>query len=238
MIPKTIHYCWFGDKELSKDARKCIDTWKKYCPEYKIVKWSEKNFDVNSHPFVAQAYKEKKWAFVTDYVRLQVIYNEGGIYLDTDVVLLKNMDDLLRHPAFFGAEQLKKFVATGLGFGAEKNNSVVRKLLDSYDSVTFDIENIRMLSCPRLNTNVFLELGYMQNGKYQDIGDAVIYPPEYFDPIAPGSDENLINEITYSIHLYNASWSPTRYHIKTIIRKLIGPKKLIKIKQFMNRILK
>lgn len=233
MIPKVIHYCWFGKKALPKDAEKCIKTWKKQCPDFTIVEWNEKNFDVNSHPFIKAAYDAKAWAFVTDYVRLKVIYENGGIYLDTDVRVIKSFLPLLEHPAFFGSEQLKHFVATGLGFGAEKGNLMVEALLKSYDTIRFDKNNLRSISCPRLNTNVFLDYGYVQNDNYQDLGVAVVYPSRFFDPLAPGSDNDLVCKDTYSIHLYNASWVPQKIYIKRILRKLLGQKNIVKLKRLL-----
>ena len=234
MIPKVIHYCWFGEKKLPEDAKRCIKSWKKKCPDFSIVEWNESNFDVNCHPFVKAAYEAKAWAFVTDYVRLKVIYENGGIYLDTDVRVLKDFSPLLNHPAFFGSEQLKNFVATGLGFGAEKGNLLVKALLKSYDTVNLVKDNLRNISCPRLNTNVFVRYGYVQNDRYQDLGVAVVYPPLFFDPLAPGSDKDLVCSDTYSIHLYNASWTPTKYYFKARIRRIIGSKNIIRIKRILH----
>ena len=118
MIPKIIHYCWFGYGPKPKLAEKCIRSWKKYCPDYQIIEWNENNFDISACPlYVRQAYEARKWAFVTDYVRLKVIYENGGIYMDTDVELKKNLDNLLPYNAYFGFENYW-VIATGLGFGA------------------------------------------------------------------------------------------------------------------------
>ena len=233
MIPKIIHYCWFGGKALPKDAKKCIDTWKKKCHGYEIIEWNETNFDIHCHPFVEAAYEAKAWAFVTDFARLKIIYENGGIYFDTDVRVLKDFSPLLVHPSFFGSEQLKNFVATGLGFGAEKGNLMVEDLLKSYDGINFNKNNLRTISCPRLNTNVFIEHGYVQNNQYQDLGIAVVYPPLFFDPIAPGSDKNLICDDTFSIHLYNASWTPIRKKFKTRIRHVLGEQNVIRLKKLI-----
>ena len=116
-IPKIIHYCWFGGKPLPNTAIKCIRSWKKHCPDYEIHCWNEKNFDINVCPYVKEAYEEKAWAFVSDYARLWIIYNYGGIYLDTDVELLKNIDNLLKYDVFMGFEN-KQYVNTGVGFWA------------------------------------------------------------------------------------------------------------------------
>ena len=126
-IPKVIHYCWFGDKELPKLAKKCIKSWNKYCPDYKIVCWTEDNFDVTCNRYVHEAYKAKKWAFVSDYVRLKVVYDNGGIYLDTDVELIKPIDDLIENSGFMGFDE-KGIIATGLGFGAEAGNKIIYEL--------------------------------------------------------------------------------------------------------------
>ena len=152
-IPKTIHYCWFGKRKKSKLIKKCINSWKKYCPDYKIVEWNEENFDVNRFDYTKESYEEKKWAFVTDYVRLYVIYNEGGVYLDTDVELIKKLDNLLDFDSFFALEE-EDYIATGLGFGAVKGNKYVKKMLDDYNDVHFKNENgiYDLTPCPVRNT--------------------------------------------------------------------------------------
>ena len=119
MIPKKIHYCWFGGNPLPELAIKCLESWKKYCPDYEIIEWNETNFNLDSCEYVREAYQAKKWAFVSDYARLKVVYDNGGIYLDTDVELIKSLDRLLKNKSFFGTETTG-VVATGLGFGAEK----------------------------------------------------------------------------------------------------------------------
>ena len=121
MIPKIIHYCWFGRNPLPKTAEKCIRSWKKCCPDYEIIRWDESNFDVNCNEYCREMYEQEKWAFLTDYVRLRVVYENGGIYLDTDVEVIKPLDDLLHNSAYMGLETTDK-VNTGLGFGAERNH--------------------------------------------------------------------------------------------------------------------
>ena len=125
MIPKKIHYCWFGNNSMPDEYIKYIDGWKKLCPDYSIIRWDESNYDVNKHPFISKAYKDRKWAFVSDYARLDIIYNNGGIYLDTDVQLIKNIDELRRFRAYVGFEA-ESFINTGLGFGAEKGNIFIK----------------------------------------------------------------------------------------------------------------
>ena len=163
--------------------RKCIKSWKKYCPDYKIVEWNEKNFDIQgSCDYVREAYREQKWAFVSDYVRLWIIYNFGGIYLDTDVELIKNLDNFLENPAFL-AYQDSKYIATGLGFGAEKGNKIIKCMLDDYKNCHFCINGeMDLTPCPVRNTNVIKNLlgTEIDAKKISNIKDAVLYPKEYF----------------------------------------------------------
>ena len=138
-IPKKIHYCWFGNNELPEEQKKYIETWKKHCPDYEIKEWNEKNFDINSNKYVKEAYEAKKFAFVSDYVRLHALYNEGGIYMDTDIEVLKSFDVFLKHTAFIGFEDLKH-IGTGV-IGAEKGNKWIRLLLKDYDNISFYTKN-------------------------------------------------------------------------------------------------
>ena len=132
MIPRKIHYCWFGRGEKPRLAQKCIASWKKYCPDYEIIEWNEDNFDVNRNAYTQMCYKEKKYAFLTDYLRLLIVEEHGGIYFDTDVEAVRSFDELLDNPAFFGFEN-DRFVNTGEGFGAEPHNPAVRQMLAEYD---------------------------------------------------------------------------------------------------------
>lgn len=142
-IPKIIHYCWFGGGAISPENRKCMESWKKYCPDYKIIEWNDQNFDISTNRYAQQAYEAKKYAFVSDYVRLAVLYEYGGIYLDTDVELVRPLDELLELPGFMGF-QTNNEVATGLGFGARKGNSVVQALLRDYDALDFYSRKLRV----------------------------------------------------------------------------------------------
>jgi len=145
-IPKIIHYVWVGGKDKPKKIKKCMKTWKKHLKGYKIKEWNEKNFDINSHPFVKAAYEAKKWAFVSDYIRAYAIYNEGGIYFDTDILLVDNIDELLQNKVFVGFEnETHPFTAV---FGAEKGHPFIKEMLDYYDSAnsSFNFENNNTLS--------------------------------------------------------------------------------------------
>ena len=209
MIPQIIHYCWFGGNPLPPLAKKCIKSWKKYCKGYEIIRWDESNFDIASAPlYVRQAYEAKKWAYVTDYVRLQVVYENGGIYFDTDVEVIKPFDSLLRNKAFFGFED-NDFVNTGIGFGAEKNISVLKDLMNQYSSISLYNSNgeIDKTPCPVRNTEVFLNHGLKQNGKKQIIDDGVcVFSSDYFCPKSFIDGIIRKTENTYSIHHFDASW--------------------------------
>ncbi len=207
MIPRVIHYCWFGENHFSEQALKCIRSWKRYCPDYKIIEWNESNFDIHCNQYVEQAYSLKKWAFVSDYARLSVIYNEGGIYLDTDVELLKGLDDLIVSEAFF-AQEIGGMVNTGLGFGAEKGNIVVKKMMDEYENVKFILKNdeIDMLPCPIRNTKVLYDFGYRKNGKTQTVKNVTIYAADFFCPFDYIKKRMKLTANTYSIHHYEGTW--------------------------------
>lgn len=162
MIPKMIHYCWFGGKPLPKDVLDCIKTWEKYCPDYEIKRWDESNFDVNSHPFMKAAYEAKAWAFVSDYARLKVVYDNGGIYLDTDVELLKKPDFLLENQCYIGIQQPESLCTTGLGFGAQ-NQVQWYKMMECYDSISFADQKKSTFACPWLNDKVIRSFGKVSN---------------------------------------------------------------------------
>ena len=203
MIPKTIHYCWFGRGEKPKLAQKCIASWKKFCPDYEFVEWNEDNFDVNRNGYTRMCYEQKKFAFLTDYVRLVVVAEHGGIYFDTDVELLRPLDQLLTHPSFFGFEDAEH-VNTGVGFGAEPGNPAVQAMLAEYDELLQGDKGI--IGCPILNTNALQKLGLCLNGKKQDLGIAVVYPADYFNPYDDPTGKLNKTKNTFSIHWYSKSW--------------------------------
>ena len=209
MIPKVIHYCWFGGNTLPSSAQKCIESWKKYCPDYEIREWNESSFDISSAPlYVQQAYGAKKWAFVTDFVRLFAVYHNGGVYLDTDVELIQNIDPLLAYNAFFGYEDVYR-VATGLGFGAIAGLPLLKTLMDDYMDCTFLTEDgvFDLLPCPQRNASVFEKNGLNADGKKQILQDNIlILPPEYLCPLDYQTGRMNITDQTFSIHWFSASW--------------------------------
>ncbi len=236
MIPKVIHYCWFGKKKLPKEVRKCIKSWKKFCPEYKIVRWDETNFDVTQNEFIKAAYDSKCWAFVSDYARLKIIYDNGGIYLDTDVELIKSLDDIINDEKVNGymATQAEPHVInTGLGFGATKGHQIISAMLKEYEDVVFDINKRNEFICPKLNTNPFEKLGYRYSENIVMIDDIAIYPAEYFDPI--NSNGYNVTEKTISIHHYSASWENGTHRLKRKIAYILGPNIEGKIKALKGR---
>lgn len=209
MIPKKIHYCWFGGNPKPKLAEKCIKSWKKFCHDYEIIEWNESNCPLDDMPlYVRQAYEAGKWAFVTDYVRLRIVYKHGGIYMDTDVEVIKPLDDLLYNKAYFGFED-DKYVNTGHGFGAEAGSEILKEIMSDYEDIPFVLEdgNFDKTPCPRRNTEAFLRCGLEQNNSMQTICEGIlILPQEYFAPKNWLTGELIITENTYSVHHYDASW--------------------------------
>ena len=209
-IPKTIHYCWFGGNPLPEDAKKCIKSWKKHCPDYQIIEWNESNFDVKCNLYCKQAYEQKKWAFVTDYARLWILYHHGGIYFDTDVKVLKSFDKFLNNECFVGIEKSKLYinVNTGVGMGAESGNVVVKSLLDSYEDIPFLINGKPdITTCTVRNTEVLKQFGYQNKDVFQKLQGVTVYPSEYFSPMDMESGIIYKTKNTHSIHLYNLSWT-------------------------------
>lgn len=236
MIPKVIHYCWFGGNKLPSSVEKCIKSWKKYCPEYEIVQWNESNFDVTSHPFMKAAYEAKAWAFVSDYARLKVIYENGGIYLDTDVELLRNLDFLLENQCYIGVQQLGHLCTTGLGFGAEKSSPVVQKMMEIYDHIDFDVNRKREFACPSLNDRIVREFGYCDSEEIVKLENVTVLPSKLVDPISPGNCHDLICDETISIHHYSASWESKAQRIKRYLMNAIGQKNINKVKRMIGKL--
>ena len=208
LIPKKIHYCWFGGNPLPDIAHKCMESWEKFCPDYEIIRWDESNCDLQINDFVRGAVEHKKWAFVSDYFRLKVIEEHGGIYLDIDVELLKPFDNLLELEGFMGFE-LSKFncINSGLGFGATPHNKIIQKLRENYEQASFVKKDgsLDMTPCPERDTKVLVQLGLKQIDKNQLIDKFMFLSSDYFSPIGLMGQENF-TENTYSIHHFNASW--------------------------------
>lgn len=207
-IPKIIHYCWFGGKPLPDLVQKRIASWKNFCPDYEIKEWNESNYNVRKIPYTAQAYDAQKYAFVSDYARLDIIYEYGGIYLDVDVELAKPLDDLLNLKGFAGFDQ-GGHCNFGEGFGAIPHHPLIKEFLDYYDHLSFILDNgnFNQTPCPVYQTNVLLTKGLILDNTLQEIDGITIFPPEYFDPKDFYSGEIHLTKNTHSIHHYDASWT-------------------------------
>lgn len=216
MIPKIIHYCWFGRGEKPKLSQKCIASWKKFCPDYEIIEWNEDNFDVNMNAYTRMCCAEKRYAFLSDYARLVILQEHGGFYFDTDVELVRPIDDLRVHPAFIGFET-NDYVNTGEGFGAEPHNPAVALLLSEYDFLLNGEQGTK--GCPILNTQALIKRGLVRDGSFQDLGDIVVYPAAYFNPYDDPIGKLLITPETYSIHWYSKSWMKRSTVIRSHLTK-------------------
>ena len=253
-IPKIIHYCWFGGKPKPPLAEKCIQSWKTHCPDYEIREWNEDNFDVSAAPlYVRQAYGAGRWAFVTDYVRLKALTEVGGVYMDTDVEVVKSLDPFLRHRAFVGFESIDR-VQTGL-MACEKDHPLFLEFLHHYDHATFlnpdgtadTTTNVTVLT--RLCQAYGLEL----NDRLQEVAGVTVYPRSYFCPVDFETQKLKRTRKTVTIHWFSGSWqteeelaqlrlereqrrqeqlSNLRYSIG---RRLFGEKGYAKLKSIMKR---
>ena len=219
MIPKIIHYCWFGRGEKPKLATKCIHSWKKYCPDFEIIEWNEDNFDIDSYPYAKYCYDNQKWAFLSDFVRLAVVRKYGGIYFDTDVELLKPIDHLLDYDAFYGFEIQEK-VNTGQGFGAIPEHNTVVSMYQKYMDLSADENNqYPLVTCPKLNTEPLVEMGLKLDDTFQVIEGAAILPSDYMNPYDDPTGRLSKTKNTISIHWYSKSWLDKKAIIRSILTK-------------------
>lgn len=216
MIPKVIHYCWFGRNPKPKLAEKCIASWKKYCPDYEIIEWNEDNFDVNMNGYTQMCMEQKKYAFLSDYVRLLVIAEYGGVYFDTDVELVQPIDALLKHDAFFGFET-PEYVASGLGTGSVAHGTAIEAMVAEY--ATLLDGNQGTIGCPILNTSALVKLGLKQDGSCQIVADAVILPVDYLNPYESATGRMKKTKNTVSIHWYSAAWMSRKQKIRSAIMR-------------------
>ena len=242
-IPKVIHYCWFGGGKKSTLIENCIKSWKRYLPEYEIKEWNESNFDININNFVYEAYNSKKWAFVSDYCRVWVLYNYGGIYLDTDMEVLKPLDKFLNNNAFGGIEQAgnKEHINMAI-WGCKKHDRFMELVLNKYNNINFleYKENLFKLAIPNIITETALDMGLNKN-KLEDIffNGTVIYPKRYFYPKAHSWEEVEISDETYTIHHYDGSWKKphqiVRTKTKNVLVKIFGYKFINKVTKLIKR---
>lgn len=243
MIPKIIHYCWFGGKPLPKSAEKCIASWKKYLPDYEIKRWDESNFDVNAIPYTREAYAACKYAFVSDYARFWILYHYGGVYFDTDVEVIRPIDDIINRGGFLGVESNRNGIYTvnpGLGFAATQGTAVIGEMVNLYSTFHFtntdgasDLKNI-----VEITTDYLSSKGLQNTDEIQDCCGFTIYPKDYFCPIDYDTRELKITENTRTIHHYAESWVPRSTRFKNALSRLFGKRFmtcLIRIKAFVKK---
>lgn len=206
-IPAKIHYCWFGGGELPDLYKKCIDSWYRWCPDYEIIRWDESNCNIDEVPFTRQAYDCKKYGFVPDYFRLKIIYENGGIYLDTDVEVLKNIDELCYNDAFCGLETPGE-VAFGLGFGAKKNHSMIKYMMERYKNMSFmnPDGSLNEIGSPVFQTEDLIKCGMTYENKLQVVNGMTIYPIEVLSPQNVYTGITTISKNSYMWHHFDGSW--------------------------------
>ena len=237
MIPKIIHYCWFGRNPLPELAQRCIASWRNFLPDYEIREWNEDNFDVNSIPYTAEAYRQKKYAFVSDYARFWIMYHYGGLYFDTDVEIICPMDDIIERGCFMGFEvdpdgkntpgkyapRYTFAVNPGLGTGFSKGHPFLQKMMKLYATLTFqDAEmNPWLKTIVAYTTEALMEEGLKNVKGIQQVGDITVYPHEFFAPINVISGKLHVTPNTHTIHHYMGSWDIKNHSIKDVIRNIM-----------------
>ncbi|MEE1206908.1 MAG: glycosyltransferase [Muribaculaceae bacterium] len=243
MIPKKIHYCWFGGNPLPEDARRCIDSWRRYMPDYEIVEWNESNFDVNSIPYTAQAYAAGKYAFVSDYARFVVLYEHGGVYFDTDVEVIQPMDDIIASGPFMGYEADPHdgefgTVAPGLGLAAEKSMPIYGDIIEYYKTIDYcDAEGKPYPGTVVYhNTEVLKRNGLKPVPGIQRVAGITIYPQEFFCPLDDATGKLNKTRNTRTIHWYSKTWvgqSSLRTWMSRMSHRIFGTEFPNKVKNFL-----
>lgn len=247
MIPKKIHYCWFGRNPLPESARKCIASWRKYLPDYQIIEWNEDNFDVNSIPYTTQAYEAKKYAFVSDYARFKILYEHGGLYFDTDVEVIKPMDGIIARGPFMGFEinhcvvRPCGAVNPGLGIGAEKGMGLYASILDYYGRLSFlntDGSYNITDAVVNITTRELVKAGLKQHEGIQSIEGITLYPSDYFNPFDDATGRLKTTRNTHTIHWYSKTWmevNPWRQQLARLMHRLIGVNAITKLRKSFSR---
>ena len=240
-IPKIIHYCWFGGNPLPELAKKCIASWKKFLPDYEIKEWNEQNYDVRKITYTAQAYDAKKYAFVSDYARFWILYQYGGIYFDTDVEVIRPIDDIISKGNFMGFEtdpkpQLKAdaseaSINPGLGMGVAPGLGIIKKMLDFYEGKHFVHEAVmrNQITVVHIATQVLRENGLKNVTGIQEVAGCFIYPSEYFCPINVTTGRIHVEKNTRTIHHYAGTWVDKKFSMKELVKRMIPEKLLLSL---------
>ena len=251
MIPKIIHYCWFGGNPLPESAIKCIESWKKFFPDYEIKEWNESNFDINAIKYTSEAYKAKKFAFVSDYARFWILYKYGGLYFDTDVEVIKNMDDIIAKGPFMGCEKgasdtsvasvapgLGLGVNPGLGLGVNPGLGLYKEMLDLYATLSFFNNNgsYNQKTIVQYTTEVLCGHGLKATNDIQQCTGVWIYPVDYFCPLDYATGVLNITDNSRTIHWYSATWISKSQKIYKRIENVIGEKIAHKLSYFLKKI--
>lgn len=240
-IPKKIHYCWFGNGEKTLLIQKCIASWETYAPDYEIIEWNETNFDINQYIYSKQAYDIKKYAFVSDVARFHALYEQGGIYLDTDVELLKPLDKFLDNHIFMGYSRDGQ-VNTGLIMGSEAKQDLLRVILDYYKSHSFLLKNGRANTTTvcTIVSDILVQNGIELDGKTKNNDKLSLYAADYFDPFDFEENKMYKSKNTHTIHYYSATWKSNKdmavYRIGKVIKRIVGKRLYSHIAKWKHKI--
>ena len=238
MIPHKLHYCWFGHNPKPQLIQRCIASWKRYFPDWELIEWNESNYDVNKNAYIAEAYRQKKWAFVVDYARFDILNREGGIFLDTDVEFLRELPaEYLQYEAFTGFES-ETTVNPGLIYASEPGQKILTEIMDTYEHKSFG-EQIdgRIENIVDIVTGVLAADGLKGNNEFQVVGGVAIFPKEYFCCFNHEIQAFETTQNTISVHHYFASWSP--WHRKLYFKcikasaKILGKERYLRIKKVL-----
>ena len=222
-IPKIIHFCWFGGKEKPSKVQKCIESWHKYLSDYEFMEWNESNFDVNSNEYVKQAYQEKKFAYVSDYARIKALYQYGGIYMDTDVMVYKSFNDLLDNKCILGFEE-ENYIVTSF-MACVPGHDLIKEFINKYENISFfnSDKSLDLTTNVQRLTQILEGRGLVRDNKPQKVGDIRVYPQEYFSPYDYGNCIRKNTGNTYCEHLFLVSWLPSGTKVKKAIKRVVIP---------------
>ncbi len=247
MIPKLIHYCWFGRNPLPESAKKCIASWRKFLPDYEIIEWNEDNFDVNSIPYTAQAYEAKKYAFVSDYARFKILYEHGGVYFDTDVEVIRPMDDIIARGPFMGFEinpcvsRPYGAVNPGVGMAGKKGLNLYKSVLEYYAQLNFiqaDGSHNITDAVVNITTRELIKGGLQNEAGLQTVAEVTIYPADYFNPFNDATGRLNKTANTRTIHWYSKTWlnvHPWRQSLSRFVHRFFGTQSVSRIRKIIKK---